>query len=134
MPKEETYRGKTIEELQSMPLEEFMNLLSSRQRRSLARGFTDQQRILLQKIRKAKQLMAKGKKVTIRTHVRDMIIIPEMIGVTLEVHNGKIYIPVTITPLHLGHYLGEFAVTNKRVVHGNPGVGATRSSQYVPLK
>ncbi|MCD6485060.1 MAG: 30S ribosomal protein S19 [Candidatus Odinarchaeota archaeon] len=134
MPKEETYRGKTIEELQNMPLEEFMNLLPSRQRRSLSRGFTEQQRILLQKIRKAKQLMAKGKKVTIRTHVRDMIIIPEMIGVTIEVHNGKIYIPVTITPWHLGHYLGEFAVTNKRVVHGNPGVGATRSSQYVPLK
>ena len=134
MPKEETYRGKTLEELQNMPLEEFMNLLPSRQRRRLARGFTEQQRILLQKIRKAKQLMAKGKKVTIRTHVRDMIIIPEMIGVTIEVHNGKIYIPVTITPLHLGHYLGEFAVTNKRVVHGNPGVGATRSSQYVPLK
>ncbi|MGQ4833184.1 MAG: 30S ribosomal protein S19 [Candidatus Asgardarchaeia archaeon] len=134
MPREFTFRGYTAEELQKMPLEEFMKLVPSRQRRSLKRGFTEPQLKLLEKVRKARKLMAQGKQVKIRTHVRDMIVIPEMLGLTIEVHNGKVFIPVTITVEHLGHYLGEFAITNKRVVHGSPGVGATRSSQYVPLK
>ncbi|MEM2861057.1 MAG: ribosomal protein S19 family protein, partial [Nitrososphaerota archaeon] len=70
----------------------------------------------------------------IRTHAREMVILPEMVGLTIHVHNGKEFIPVQITPEMIGHRLGEFSITNKRVQHGRPGVGATKSSMYVPLK
>ncbi len=128
------YRGKTLEELLEMPMDELINLLPARQRRSLKRGLTEAQVKLLAKIRKARQLMAKGKRVVIKTHVRDMIILPEMIGLTIAVYNGKEFIPVRITPEMIGHYLGEFSPTCKRVQHGEPGLKATRSSMFVSLK
>ncbi|MCR6623534.1 MAG: 30S ribosomal protein S19 [Candidatus Verstraetearchaeota archaeon] len=134
MPREFTYRGYTLQQLLEMPMDKFVTLLPSRQRRSLKRGLTPQQRILLEKIRDAKKLMSEGKNVKIRTHCRDMIILPEMVGLTIHVHNGKEFVPVEITTEMIGHYLGEFAITNKRVVHGTPGLRATRSSMYVPLK
>ena len=134
MPKEFRYKGYTLEELQRMPMDEFIKLLPARQRRSLLRGLTEAQRILLEKIRKAKKAMREGKKVVIRTHVRDMIILPEMVGLTIHVYNGKEFVPVEIKPEMIGHYLGEFAMTCKPVKHGAPGVGASRSSMYIPLK
>ena len=134
MPKEFRYKGYTLEELQKMPMDEFIKLLPARQRRSLLRGLTEAQRILLEKIRKAKKAMKEGKKVVIRTHVRDMIILPEMVGLTIHVYNGKEFVPVEIKPEMIGHYLGEFAITCKPVKHGAPGVGASRSSMYIPLK
>lgn len=134
MPRVFTYRGYTLEQLLKMPMDQFIQLLPSRQRRSLKRGLTVEQRKLLERIREAKKLMEKGVKVTIRTHCRDMIILPEMVGLTIHVHNGKDFVPVNITPEMIGHYLGEFAITNKRVIHGAPGLRATRSSMYVPLK
>ncbi|RLI09701.1 30S ribosomal protein S19 [Candidatus Bathyarchaeota archaeon] len=134
MPKEFRYRGYTLEELQKMPMDEFIKLLPARQRRSLLRGLTEAQRILLEKIRKAKRAMKEGKKVVIRTQVRDMIILPEMVGLTIYVHNGREFVPVEIRPEMIGHYLGEFAITCKPVKHGAPGIGASRSSMYVPLK
>ncbi|MDH5788198.1 MAG: ribosomal protein S19 family protein, partial [Candidatus Bathyarchaeota archaeon] len=69
-----------------------------------------------------------------KTHVRDMIILPEMVGTTLFVHNGKDFVQVEIKPEMIGHCLGEFAITNRPVKHGTPGIGASRSSMYVPLK
>ena len=70
----------------------------------------------------------------INTHLRDVLILPSMVGVTLNVYSGKEFTPVTITTEMVGHYLGEYVITNKRVSHGAPGVGASRSSLYVPLK
>ncbi len=134
MPKEFRYKGYTLEELQKMSMDEFIKLLPARQRRSLLRGLTEAQRILLKKIRKAREAMRRGKKVVIRTHVRDMIILPEMVGLTIHVYNGKEFVPVEIKPEMIGHYLGEFAITCKPVKHGAPGIGASRSSMYVPLK
>jgi len=134
MPKEFMYRGHTLNSLQGMSMDEFINLLPSRQRRSLQRGLTPEQRILLEKMREAKEAVKKGEDVTIKTHVRDMIILPEMVGMKILVHNGKEFLPVEIKPEMIGHYLGEFAVTNKPVRHGTPGIGASRSSMYVPLK
>jgi len=134
VPKQFTYKGYTLEELQKMPMDEFIKLLPARQRRSLLRGLTEAQRILLEKIRRAKEKMKQGKRVVIRTHVRDMIILPEMVGLTIYVHNGKEFVPVEIKPEMIGHYLGEFAITNKPVKHGAPGIGASRSSMYIPLK
>lgn len=131
MVREFTYRGYTLQQLLEMPTDKLINLLPSRQRRSLKRGLTEAQRKLLIKIRKYKQNNINK---PIRTHARDMIILPEMVGLTIWVHNGKEFTPVEIQPEMIGHRLGEFAITNKRVQHGRPGVGATKSSMYVPLK
>jgi len=134
MPKEFTYRGHPIGELQSMSMDEFIRLLPSRQRRSLQRGLTHEQRILLENIRRVRKVLKEGQKTIVKTHARDMIILPEMVDVTILVHNGKEFTAVEITPEMIGHYLGEFAITNKPVKHGSPGIGASRSSMYVPLK
>lgn len=91
----------------------------------------DDKRKLREKLKLARDGKLKGQ---LRTHARDMIILPDMVGLTLHVHNGKEFAPVTIKYEMIGHYLGEYAITNKRVQHGTPGVGASRSSLYVPLK
>lgn len=134
MPKEFAYRGYTLDQLQGLSMDEFIGLLPSRQRRSLHRGFSPEHRILLEKIRKAKEALRQGGSVGVKTHLRDMIILPEMVGMTIAVHNGKEFVKVEIKPEMIGHYLGEFAITNKPVRHGTPGIGASRSSMYVPLK
>ena len=134
MPKEFRYRGFTLDELQAMSMDEFIRLLLSRQRRSLLRGLSQEQRTLLESVRKAKEAVKQGQKTVVKTHSRDMIILPEMVGVTLMIHNGKDFTSVEVAPGMIGHFVGEFAVTNKPVKHGAPGIGASRSSMYVPLK
>ncbi|RLF35228.1 MAG: 30S ribosomal protein S19 [Thermoplasmata archaeon] len=126
--KEFAYRGLTLEELQKLSLEELLPLLPSRMRRTLKRGLTVKQDKLLRDIEKANP----GD--MIRTHCRDMIILPSFVGHTIHVHNGKEFQRVDIQPDMIGHYLGEFALTRQRVKHTGPGVGATRSSKYMPLK
>lgn len=133
MPREFKYRGYTFESLQKISMDDFIRLLPARQRRSLQRGLTIEQRKLLEKIRSVNESDG-DKKEVIKSHARDMIILPEMVGVTLMVHNGKEFVPVETKPEMIGHYLGEFAITNKPVRHGTPGIGASRSSMYVPLK
>lgn len=134
MPKEFTYRGKSLQDLKLMPMDDFIKLLPSRARRSLLRVPPDEQRKLREKIRKVKREADKDKDIIVKTHCRETIILPEMIDLTIHVYNGKEFVPVKITPEMLGHRLGEFAITNKRVVHGTPGIGASKSSMYVPLK
>jgi small subunit ribosomal protein S19 len=132
MPKEFSYRGHSLESLSAMSMDEFINILPSRQRRSLQRGLTADQRVLLEKLRTAKE--DKAAKAAIKTHVRDLIVLPEMVGAKIGIHNGKEFVEVDIRAEMIGHYLGEFAITNKPVRHGTPGIGASRSSMYVPLK
>ena len=134
MPKEFSYRGHSLNSLTGMSMDEFINMLPSRQRRSLQRGLTPEQRILLEKLRETKEAQKQGKDVSLKTHVRDLIILPEMVGAKIAVHNGKEFVAMEIKPEMIGHYLGEFAITNKPVRHGTPGIGASRSSMYVPLK
>ena len=134
MPKEFSYRGHNLNNLTGMSMDEFINILPSRQRRSLQRGLTPEQRILLEKLREAKEAKKEGAEVNIKTHVRDLIILPEMVGAKIAVYNGKDFVAMEIRPGMIGHYLGEFAITNKPVRHGTPGIGASRSSMYVPLK
>ena len=121
------YKGKNIEELKSMSLEEFRMIVPSRIRRSLKRGWDDKQKKLLEKIQ------AEPKKFH-KTHCRDIVITPQLIGVKLGVHNGKEFISLEIKPEMIGHKLGEFVPTRKQVKHSAPGFGATRSSKFVPLK
>ena len=134
MPRVFSYRGYTLQELQQMPMDDFIKILPSGARRSLLRVPPDEQRKLREKIRRVKRETEKGEKTTIKTHCRETVILPEMIGLTIHVYNGKEFVPVEITPTKLGHRLGEFAISNKKVVHGMPGIGASRSSMYVPLK
>ncbi len=135
MPREFHYRGFVLTDLLAMSMDEFIRLLPSRQRRSLQRGLSADQRKLLEAIRKIKQSPDETEKgPSIKTHARDMVILPEMVGVTILVHNGKEFTAVEIKPEMIGHYIGEFAITNKPVKHGVPGIGASRSSMYVPLK
>ena len=134
MPKEFSYRGQSLSSLTGMSMDEFINLLPARQRRSLQRGLTPEQRVLLEKLRVAKEAQKQGKEANLKTHVRDLIILPEMVGIKIQIHNGKEFVNVEMKPEMIGHYLGEFAVTNKPVRHGTPGIGASRSSMYVPLK
>jgi small subunit ribosomal protein S19 len=126
--KEFRFRGLTLEELQSLSIDELLPVLKSRARRSLMRGLTAKQDKLLQDIEKSE----KGN--TIRTHLRDMIIMPSFVGHKIDIHNGKEFQRVEIQPNMIGHYLGEFALTRGKVKHTGPGVGATRSSKFMPLK
>jgi small subunit ribosomal protein S19 len=127
MPKNFKYRGRSVDELKGMSMDEFISLLPSRMRRSLKRGLTHEQRVVLERIR-----TENGK--PIRTHSRDLIVIPEMLGKTIFVHKGSEFVEIKINEKMLGHYLGEFAITNTPVRHGKPGIGASRSSMYIPLK
>jgi len=120
-----TYCGKKMEELKSMSIEEFAELVKARPRRSLKRGLSDDKKKLLDKLR--------GDGV-VRTHLREMIILPEIVDRKVSVYNGKEFVSFTIQPEMLGHRMGEFASTRKSVRHGSAGVGATKSSKFVPLK
>ncbi len=133
MPKEFAYRGYTMDQLSRMSMDEFIRILPSKARRSLRRGLAPDQRSFLEKLRKLRRTAGEGN-IAVKTHCRDMVILPEMVGVTIAVHNGKEFQPVTIAPEMVGHLLGEFVLTCKKVTHGNPGIGASRSSMYVPLK
>ncbi|WP_251331134.1 30S ribosomal protein S19 [Haloplanus pelagicus] len=127
-----TYRGHTLDELQSMSLDEVAELLPARMRRTITRGLSVEHEKLLDRAREA------GEEETandpIRTHRRDMPIVPEMVGLTFSVYNGQEFQRVAVEPEMIGHYLGEFQLTRTSVEHGQAGIGATRSSKFVPLK
>jgi small subunit ribosomal protein S19 len=126
MAKQFIFKGKTIEDLQKMSLEDFAKLLPSRPRRALLRGFNPSEKKLLEKLRKSTK--------PVRTHIRDMVIVPEMVPKKLLIHNGSTWVAIDIKAEMLGHRLGEFALTRKRVMHSAPGVGATKASKFLPLK
>ena len=122
-----TYKGKSVEELKAMSLDEFVKLLPSRERRKFKRGLSEKEKKFLEKLRKSDK--------PIRTHLRQMVIVPEMFDKIVMLHNGKKeWERLTIKPEMVGHRLGEFVLTRKRVMHSAPGVGATRASKFLPLK
>lgn len=125
--KEFLYRGKTIEELQAMSLSELAELLPSFVRRRIKRGLTDEQKTFLKKFRQ------KSNK-TVKTHCRDMPVLPEMVNKTIKIYNGKEFMDVMIQPEMIGHFLGEFALTTKAVKHSAPGIGATKATDSVAVK
>ena len=121
-----TYRGKTLEELKDMSIQEFMKLVPSSARRKLKRGFTDAEKKTLAKLAKNKN--------NVETHCRDLVILPSMVGLTIKIHQGKEHFPVLIQEEMIGHRLGEFAQTRRRVAHSSPGVGATKSSSALSVR
>ena len=133
--KEFTYRGYTIEQLSDKelwPTEEtegqsVIELLPSRARRSIGRGLSIENEHFLDRMRRSSSR-------TVRTHRRDMPILPEFVGKRIAIYNGQNFVEIDIKPEMIGHYLGEFAITRRSVAHSGPGVGATRSSKHVALK
>ena len=126
-----TYRGKTEQELAALDLNAFALLVPSRVRRVLKRGFTEQEKKLLEKIMAAK---AGTYKKPIRTHCREMPILPVMFGMKIAVHNGKEFILVNVIAEMVGNRLGDFVLNSKDTVHGGPGIGATRGSKFMSVK
>eukprot|EP01113_Clastostelium_recurvatum_P032986 TRINITY_DN430_c0_g1_i1.p1 TRINITY_DN430_c0_g1~~TRINITY_DN430_c0_g1_i1.p1 ORF type:complete len:156 (-),score=35.62 TRINITY_DN430_c0_g1_i1:117-584(-) len=131
-----TYRGVELENLLDLNNEQFAQLVGARARRKLTkRGIKRKSTSLLKRLRKAKREAPPNEKpVAIKTHLRDMIVLPEMIGSVVAVYNGKLFNAVEIKPEMVGFYLGEFSITYKPVKHGRPGIGATHSSRFIPLK
>jgi small subunit ribosomal protein S19 len=125
--KEFTYRGFTLEELKAMSLEDLAPLLTARARRCLHRGPSEDARKFWEAVRK-------GDRDVVETHSRDVIVLPELVGKKVGIHKGNEFKIVEIIPEMIGHYLGEFALTRKFMKHAGPGVGATRSSKFMPLK
>ena len=128
------YRSHNYEQLKKLSLAEFIDLLPARKRRSIKRGFSLKHKKFLERLRKVKKEVEAGKDIVLRTHCRDMPVLPEMVGVKIGIHNGHEFKVVTVTEEMIGHYLGEFSLTRKHVQHSAPGVGATKSSLYIPLK
>lgn len=126
--KEFLYRGKTLSELQKLDIREFAKLVGADYRRALLRHFDVAEKF----IKKCEQRSREGK--PIRTHLRDLVIVPNMIGYDIGIHNGKEFVKIKIIPEMLGHRLGEFSVTRSKVAHGAPGIGATRSSAALSVK
>ena len=126
MATEFKFYGKSVEELKSMSLKEFMELIPARQRRSIKRGFSEEKKKFLENLKKTDK--------AVKTHLRDMIIVPEMLGKRILVYNGKSYLDVIVNEEMLGRYLGEFVMTRNKVAHSAPGIGATKSSAAVSVR
>jgi len=125
MVKEFIFKGKTLQELQELSLTELAKLLPSRERRTLMRGLDDDKKYLIEKI---------GKKDSVKTHIREMIVLPQFVGKTIRIYGGKEYKAVLIEPEMIGLRFGELSLTRSNVKHSSPGVGATKSSAHVSVK
>ena len=119
-------RGKTLDELGRLGMKELMPLLNASGRRKMKRGFTEAEKIFLKKVEKSKK--------KVKTHCRDMLVLPLMVGKIISIHSGKEFKDVQILPEMIGHRLGEFMMTRNRVTHNAPGIGATRSSAAMSVK
>ena len=128
MVKESLYRGKTIQELKNLTLREFANYLPSRERRTLLRKMEVLEKFLKRIDKKLKKNKA------IKTHLRDLVIVPSMVGLTIHIYSGKEFVPVIIVEDMIGHRLGEFALTRRFSKHGAAGIGATRSTSFLSVK
>jgi small subunit ribosomal protein S19 len=117
------YKGKTIEELNALEVREFAKLVDSRRRRTILRNFQEIEKF----VSRAKDKNSNNKR--IRTHQRDIIIVPQMVGMKMQVYNGNTFVPIEVTGEMLGHSLGEFAPTRGKVKHGSAGVGATKGTK-----
>lgn len=126
--KEFTYRGKTVEELKKLDVREFAKYLRSREKRNVLRQFQKIETFIERSKKKIKN------KKSVRTHQRDLVVVPEMVGMRIQIYNGKAFISVDIIGEMLGHKFGEFALTRTRVKHSKAGVGATKGTKHKSKK
>ncbi|KAK8943429.1 40S ribosomal protein S15 [Platanthera guangdongensis] len=137
-----SYRGVDLDALLDISTDELAKIFPARARRRLQRGLKTKPLGLIKKLRKAVQFFIFVKREApqdekprpIRTHLRSMIILPEMIGSIIGVYNGKTFNQIEIKPEMICQYLAEFSISYKLVKHGRPGIGATHSSRFIPLK
>ena len=130
-----SFRGTDLDQLLDMTNDELVLMFRARIRRKFKRGLQDKYTRLVKKLRAAKKATTGGEKPeAVRTHLRNMVIVPEMIGSVVGVYNGKVFNQVEVRPDMVGCYLGEFSITYKPVGHGRPGIGATNSSRFIPLQ
>lgn len=125
-----TFKGKTLEELQKLSVDDFSKLLRSRERRALER-MGIRYKLLVSKVEKLKK---KGAVKPVKTHIREAVILPSWVGMSFAVYNGKEFKQMEIRPEMLGHRLGEFVFSTKRVLHSAPGIRATRGSKFLAVK
>lgn len=126
--KEFTYRGKTIEELKKLDVREFAKYLRSREKRNVLRQFQKIETFIERSKKKIRN------KKSVRTHQRDLVVVPEMVGMRIQIYNGRAFISVDIIGEMLGHKFGEFALTRTRVKHSKAGVGATKGTKHKSKK
>jgi len=126
--KDFTFRGKTIEDLQKLDVREFAKFLKSRQRRTVLRQFQEIEKF----ISRAKNKISKNK--SVKTHFRNLAIVPEMVGMKINVYNGKTFVPIEIIGEMLGHKFGEFSPTRAKIKHSKAGVGATKGTKHKSKK
>lgn len=130
-----SYRGMDLEALLKLDVTVLQHHVRSRIRRRFKNGLGRKPMRLIKRLRKAKRNAGPMEKPEpIKTHLRNMIIVPEMVGSQVGVYNGKDFLLVEVKPEMIGHYLGEFSITYKPVGHGRPGIGSTNSSRFIPLK
>jgi len=134
MPRIDKYRGKTKEELASYQMDDMLPLLTSRARRTVKRASSSKSIEVKKLMKKVSKIKATNPAKVIKTHVREAVVIPDWLGLTFGVHNGKEFKSVFISIDKLGYRLGDFAHSTGRVLHSGPGVGATRGSKFIPLK
>jgi len=129
------YRGVDLDQLLDLPAAEMLQLYRARIRRKFTRGLKRKNFALIKKLNAAKKATAIGEKpAVVKTHLRNHVVVPEMIGSIVGVYNGKQFNSVEVKPEMVGHYLAEFSISYKPVRHGRPGIGATHSSRFIPLK
>jgi small subunit ribosomal protein S19 len=126
--KEFTLRGRTLPELKELPISELAKLLGSRAKRSIRRGFNIETTTFFEKMRTSDAAKV------VRTHTRDALVLPDHVGRRVAIHTGKEFKELEVRPEMIGHFYGEFALTRRFEKHSGPGVGATRSSKFMPLK
>ena len=127
--KEFHFRGKTLEELQTLDVREFASLLKARPRRTILREFQEIEDF----VKRARKKLEKGKN-SIRTHKRHLVIVPQLVGMKLQIYNGNQFIPLEVTGDMLGHKFGEFAPTRAIIKHTKSGVGATKGTEHKSKK
>ncbi len=121
--KDKRYCGLTLEQLKSFSLKDSLKYIPARSRRSVLRH----PEIIERFIKSSEEKISRKRKV--KTHLRDLVIIPKMVGMEIGVYNGKSFEDVKIEMEMIGHRLGEFALTRQKVNHSAAGIGATRGSK-----
>ena len=131
MVREFSYKGYDLEQLKKMSDDQLKEILPYAARRKMNRGIK-----LDKKILRAIEANKAGNppKNMVKSHVRDLLILPNMVGIKFGIYNGKTFEQVEVKPDMIGYYIGDFVLPRKIVSHGKAGIGATKSSKNVAKK